>query len=601
MIFPKLLLLLVLTCSFSFSLHAQLTFTEVSGIPFPAVEDMDVRFADIDNDNDQDVLITGFSSTDGVLAHLYTNDGSGTFTLLADTTIEALRWGATEFADIDNDNDLDLLVTGRNTSNVAVAVLYTNDGSGGFTPVNGTPFVGLFASTTAFGDLDGDDDLDLIMSGATTGGQYTCRMYQNDGSGTFTEITGHGITGMVNPSIAYADVDQDQDLDLVISGLPYGGIPNRATELYLNDSTGSFTLAADTSFDGLEFASVAFADVDGDQDQDLLIAGVNRDWDNVCKLYKNDGLGVFERDTLVPFEGVNKNGIAFTDLDRDGDQDLLITGISNANQRIGRVYLNDGVGRFAELADANILGVEDGNIAVADINGDQFPDFLISGATGFNVQNNALYTTCANSQFSFSKTVCDSYTSPSGLHVWTETGIYQDTLISTAGCDSLITVELTVTEINKAVSQLGLTLTATMDSATYQWIDCNNGNAPIPDATGQSFTPTANGSYAVLITYNGCTQASVCSTISTTSLEDDRFRQSISVYPNPVVNRLQIDLGDLHYDISISLTDINGKVVYTGQYQNLQYVPLILNQSQGLYFLTVVADHKKAVMKVVVE
>jgi hypothetical protein len=132
MIFQKPLLLLVLTCSFSFSLQAQLTITEVTGIPFPAVEDMDVRFGDIDNDNDQDALITGFNGTDGVLAHLFTNDGSGNFTLLADTALEALRWGTTEFADIDNDNDLDLLITGRNTSNVAVAVLYTNDGTGVF-------------------------------------------------------------------------------------------------------------------------------------------------------------------------------------------------------------------------------------------------------------------------------------------------------------------------------------------------------------------------------------------------------------------------------------------------------------------------------------
>ena len=80
------------------------------------------------------------------------------------------------------------------------------------------------------------------------------------------------------------------------------------------------------SFDGVFYSSIAFADIDNDNDQDVLITGYI-DWGQPnTKLYTNDGSGNFAEVTGTPFDGVRDGSIAFADIDNDNDQDLLITG-----------------------------------------------------------------------------------------------------------------------------------------------------------------------------------------------------------------------------------------------------------------------------------
>ena len=89
------------------------------------------------------------------------------------------------------------------------------------------------------------------------------------------------------------------------------------------------------------------------------------------------------------------------------------------------------------------------------------------------------------------------------------------------------------------VTQTGVNLFAYDSSATYQWIDCGNGNAPITGATSQGYTATANGSYAVVLTENGCSDTSACYTVSTVGIAENKLN-SFNVYPNPVSNELKI-------------------------------------------------------------
>ena len=80
------------------------------------------------------------------------------------------------------------------------------------------------------------------------------------------------------------------------------------------------------------------------------------------------------------------------------------------------------------------------------------------------------------------------------------------------GCDSLITLNLTVNTPNTSVTQAGANLTSNATSATYQWLVCP-GFTPIVGETNQSFTASANGDYAVAVTENGCTDTSACYTV----------------------------------------------------------------------------------------
>jgi hypothetical protein len=113
--------------------------------------------------------------------------------------------------------------------------------------------------------------------------------------------------------------------------------------------------------------------------------------------------------------------------------------------------------------------------------------------------------------------------------------------ILSPGCNEATSasVTLTVDAVNANVTQTGNTLTAAQSGANYIWVDCNNGNQPIAGANGQSFTPTANGSYAVEIELNGCSALSACVQIGSVGLEEDKL-DWLTIQPNPTSGMLMI-------------------------------------------------------------
>ncbi|MEJ6757534.1 MAG: T9SS type A sorting domain-containing protein [Crocinitomicaceae bacterium] len=91
------------------------------------------------------------------------------------------------------------------------------------------------------------------------------------------------------------------------------------------------------------------------------------------------------------------------------------------------------------------------------------------------------------------------------------TGMYTAVIPNAAGCDSTITLDLTIGMLDISTTVNGSTITSNAGgSATYQWVDCDNGNAPIAGATNQSYTATVSGNYAVVIVDGTCNAASVC-------------------------------------------------------------------------------------------
>ncbi|MBK7958596.1 MAG: T9SS type A sorting domain-containing protein [Bacteroidetes bacterium] len=113
-------------------------------------------------------------------------------------------------------------------------------------------------------------------------------------------------------------------------------------------------------------------------------------------------------------------------------------------------------------------------------------------------------------------------------------GAYKDTFNTFLGCDSVVTMNLTVTPLpNKATTTSVKTITASQAGATYQWLDCAT-RIPIAGTSGKgrSFSPTQNGSYNVIVTLNGCSDTSNCVTISGSGIEN-YAQEKIMVFPNP--------------------------------------------------------------------
>ena len=339
-------------------------------------------FADIDGDGDQDLLITGDTGS-GYISRLYTNDGAGRFTD-SDAGLTGVAQGSSCFADVDNDGDRDFLITGR-TGSLNISWLYINNGSGSFTvKPSGAP--GVFNSSSSFTDIDGDGDQDLLITGQAESGNLS-GLYVNDGSGSFSESNA-GLTGVDYSSSCIADVDGDGRQDLLITG---NNINGRIARLYFNDSSNS-----QLDLTGVYHGSSSFADVDGDGDQDLLITGAqdgetDEDPDKLsATLYINDGSGGFT-DADAGLKGVYYSSSCFTDVDDDGDQDLVITGdTGDGLSQITRLYLNDGSGAFSD-ASAALTGVWFGSSSFADVDGDGDMDLLVTGLEGPSNKSTRLY------------------------------------------------------------------------------------------------------------------------------------------------------------------------------------------------------------------
>jgi hypothetical protein len=207
----------------------------------------------------------------------------------------------------------------------------------------------------------------------------------------------------------------------------------------------------------------------------------------------------------------------------------------------------------------------------------------LTNAAGCDSIITANITILNSTSSSISPTACDTYTAPSGL-MYTSSGTYVDIIPNAAGCDSTITIQLTINSANTGVTQTGNTLTANASSATYQWIDCNNGNAPISGAISQSFTPAASGNYAVIITENGCTDTSSCVAVTVVGISG-ALTERVHVYPNPSHGRVHVELADPSAYLRLTVRDALGRVVLEQDIDPSGKWAVDLPAVSGLYLL----------------
>lgn len=337
-----------------------------------------IDVADVDNDGDMDIIVTGSSPGIGVYTTLYLNDGMGNFTASSQPAFVNVFGGSAEFADVDNDGDQDLLITGKTSPLTGItANLYLNDGMGNFTLASGTPFEASLGGDIDFGDIDGDGDLDLIMSGQNSLEELFVKLYINNGSGSFSLSAGSAFIPVWFSSTEFIDVDNDNDLDLLICGRD--ATNTSITTLYLNNGSGVFTAASGTPFIGAHNGNIAFGDTDNDGDQDILITGTQTDGQFIAAFYINNGSS-FSLAPNAPFPGVSLHSSTFADFNNDGKLDLLHIGASGG-VLIGHIYENTGSNNFILVDSTTIAGSYSGSTVVSDFNGDNKLDIITTGTS----------------------------------------------------------------------------------------------------------------------------------------------------------------------------------------------------------------------------
>jgi len=290
-----------------------------------------VTVADIDNDGDEDIYVCYLNSKNKLLI----NNGSGMFRDVSLQPNRACdnfnRSSAAAFADVDLDGNVDLYVTSENGSNK----LFKNDGTGHFTDV--TTGAGLVTvsggSCATFSDINGDGLPDLCV----TFWYEKNRIYLNEtknGRIKFRDITDDTDLAKAPPvksnGVTFADINNDGFPDLFIAN------KNDENKLYLNNGKGNFRDVTSNYLEKQIFLSNGgvFADFDNDGYLDLYLSNVGT---NV--LYKNVS-GLFFKDVTSDF-GADMSGYstgsAVGDLDNDGNIDLYVANFLGGSSR---VFLN---------------------------------------------------------------------------------------------------------------------------------------------------------------------------------------------------------------------------------------------------------------------
>ncbi len=185
---------------------------------------------------------------------------------------------------------------------------------------------------------------------------------------------------------------------------------------------------------------------------------------------------------------------------------------------------------------------------------------------------------------------------------YTAPGVYQVTLIAANndGSDT-ISQSLTVMSVDTAISVSGITITSAASNATYQWINCAT-TLPVAGATFASFTPSANGSYAVIVTQNGCVDTSECATINSLGLDQPEVSDLLMIYPNPskgmfVLYDQQVKLSEQ----SLTVSNILGETVYSTRITDSKTSIDLSSAKDGIYFVIVDSNYGKLVTKILKE
>lgn len=183
---------------------------------------------------------------------------------------------------------------------------------------------------------------------------------------------------------------------------------------------------------------------------------------------------------------------------------------------------------------------------------------------------------------------CEAYYWNATGITYTSSGSYTAVLTNEAGCDSVVQLDLTINDVDNSVTYSGGVLTANASGLTYEWAECVGGDLlSIPGETGQSFTPPANGSYAVFISDGSCTDTSECILIA--DLNIDQYGVPVTVYPNP--SKGIITISGSFTNAVLTIYSANGQVVRTEQLNGAN-ITTNLPEENGVYLLEIQQSDK---------
>lgn len=344
-------------------------------VPADSFSSSDAECGDIDNDGDLDIVIGSHFASEISKSRVLINNGDGVF---SDERELRLPYVFTytndiDLTDIDNDGDFDmyLALTGSDFTEY-IDKIFVNNGNGYFFDESSLrlPEIMIPTQNAHFADIDNDGDQDLIVVYIPFDPLHSdVRIIINDGEGYFTESESERISlPKINAfDVITSDVDDDGDLDLIISALGMTILTNEVDEpidtllgqntLLINNGSGWFEDQTEMRMPHMVddcTREIDISDVNGDQAIDLYVVNIGfcRD-EGINKILVNNGGGYFtdESEMRLPEEIYTWNNDAdFGDVDLDGDLDIFLANVLPGEYAFDALLLNDGTGKFEDAS-----------------------------------------------------------------------------------------------------------------------------------------------------------------------------------------------------------------------------------------------------------
>ncbi len=361
-------------------------------------------FFDYDGDGDQDLIIAGYNERlmNGSKSHtfLYKNDGKGNFTQDKRSTFMGVEYGSIDVADIDNDGDLDLVITGQDLKRGAKfgVEVYKNEKGifkkiktirpldsysyptyAGFINANNDKYIDLLIEKDnsievyfntkrgdflmksklrgiekafSYGivpfDIDNDGDDDILVQGEDENYEFTTKVYQNK-LGRFTSVP-HTFKNTYQGIVELVDLNDDKKQDVFMSNIGNsleevtGNSGTKNSFFYMSQTDNSFK-EIPSNVHKYNLGASCFVDLDNDNDKDLIMMGSRRkvknsnESEDAVDIYINHN-GTYKLYRQNAFQFLRQATIKATDIDGDGDNDVLITGFKDGDVPRTMLYFN---------------------------------------------------------------------------------------------------------------------------------------------------------------------------------------------------------------------------------------------------------------------
>lgn len=334
----------------------------------------DVLVSNFSGAQNQDILLTGTTANELAFTGLFSQNDN--YTLASNQNFTMLQNSAAAVGDINNDGLMDFAISGRDNNYVEFVEIYYNTTNGTFAKVTPTEIRPTTFGSLALGDLNNDGLLDVLISGIDSNSNYITNLYFQNEEGTFY-LSDQNFIGAAFGTNKIFDANNDGFMDVLITGFSSNYVPE--TKLYLNNAGTSFTDTA-SGIMNCYFSAVDIFDIDNDNDLDIVISGMVGSNAPSLKLYKNNGNGIFVESTQPEFIGTYTGGTKFIDFNNDGHIDIISSGNNGTDYK---TYLYQGTngGTFTNASSLvqNVDGISMGKIAVLDYDNDNDSDFVIMG------------------------------------------------------------------------------------------------------------------------------------------------------------------------------------------------------------------------------